>query len=263
MDANTLFDVKGKVVLVTGGSRGIGLMIAQGFISNGARVYISSRKADVCDKVAAELTKQGPGECFSIPADLQKLSEAQRVAAEIAKREKCLHVLVNNAGANWAAPIEQYPDDAFQKVLNLNLTRVFSLTQACLPLLEAGGTLEDPSRVINIGSIHGMRTAFHETYAYGASKAALHQLSTVLAGHLGSRGITVNAVAPGPFMSKMMAVTLQEKEKHIIENCPLRRIGQPSDMAGVCLFLSSKAGSYVNGAVIPVDGGIIANKAML
>ncbi|RKP27567.1 hypothetical protein SYNPS1DRAFT_12492, partial [Syncephalis pseudoplumigaleata] len=177
-----------------------------------------------------------------------------------------LHVLVNNAGANWAAPIEKYADEAFQKVINLNLTRVFSLTQACLPLLEAVGSLEDPARIINIGSVHGIRSAFHETYAYGASKAALHQLSQVLSSHISPRGITVNAIAPGPFMSKMMAVTIEKKEKDIIEGCPLRRIGRPTDMAGkccICLFLSSKAGSYVNGTVIPIDGGIIANKCML
>ncbi|KAI9595557.1 hypothetical protein BDF19DRAFT_385114 [Syncephalis fuscata] len=270
MDINTLFNVKDKVVLVTGGSRGIGLMIAQGFIANGARVYISSRKADVCNKVAAELTKQGPGKCFSIPADLQKLSETQRLAKEMLNtRSVYLHILVNNAGANWAASIEEYPDDAFQKVMNLNLTRVFSLTQACLSLLETASTPEDPARVINIGSIHGIRTAAHETYAYGASKAALHHLSQFMAGHIGSRSITVNAIAPGPFMSKMMEETLKRQQDIILAGCPLGRIGEPTDMAGkllnacVCLFLSSKAGSYITGTVIPVDGGIIVGKAML
>ncbi|RKP05345.1 short-chain dehydrogenase/reductase-like protein sdr [Thamnocephalis sphaerospora] len=257
MDVSTLFNVKDKVVLVTGGSRGIGLMIAQGFVANGARVYISSRKAAVCDGVAAELNKQGPGRCFSIPADLQKLDDVKHLVAELSKREKELHVLVNNAGANWAAPIGQYPDEAFQALMSLNVNRVFTLTQGLLPLLEAAASDASPASVINIGSIDGLRTPPHETYAYAASKAALHQLTRVMAGQFGHKRITVNAVAPGPFASKMMEETLKNSMDVILATCPLERIGQPTDMAGVCLFLASKAGSFVNGAILPVDGGII------
>ncbi|KAF9435371.1 hypothetical protein BGZ76_006435 [Entomortierella beljakovae] len=263
MNISTLFSVKNKVVLVTGGSRGIGLMIAQGFIANGAKVYISSRSAGVCDKVAEELTKQGPGECISIPADLQKMEEVLRLKAEIAKRESKLHIIINNAGANWAAPIAEYPDEAFEKVMNLNLKRVFSLTQAVLPLLEAAATPADPARIINIGSVDGIHIAPQETYAYSASKAALHQMTRVLASHLGPKHITCNAIAPGPFESKMMASTLKSRGDKIVQGIPLGRIGQPEDMAAVCIYLSSRAGAYTSGAIIPVDGGALVSKSRL
>lgn len=249
-----LFSVRDKVALVTGGSRGIGLMIARGFVEAGARVYISSRKADVCQQVAAELSKVGT--CVAIPLDLADEASARRLADEIAQREGRLHVLVNNAGATWGAPIAEYPDEAFDKVMNLNVKSVFHLTRFCLPSLEKAGSHEDPARVINIGSIDGLHVPALETYAYAASKAALHHLTRVLAKQLAPRHITVNAVAPGPFESKMMAATLDRFGDAIRQSCPLHRIGRPDDMAGVAIFLSSRAGSYVTGAVIPVDGGI-------
>lgn len=251
-----LFSLSGKTALVTGGSRGIGLMIARGFVEAGARVYVSSRKKDACDLVASELSKLG--ECRSIPADLSTEDGAKGLAAELAGRESALHVLVNNAGANWGAPLAEYPDSAWDKVLATNLKSPFFLSRACLPLLEKAARSDDPARIINIGSIDGLRVPLLETYAYSSSKAALHHLTRVLARQLAPRRITVNAVAPGPFESKMMAATLDRFRDAIVASCPLGRIGEPDDMAGVAIYLASRAGSYVTGAVIPVDGGISA-----
>ncbi|EIM92146.1 NAD-P-binding protein [Stereum hirsutum FP-91666 SS1] len=263
LEVQSLFNVKGKVVLVTGGSRGIGKMIATGFVMNGARVYISSRSSKDCDATAAELNALGHGSCIPLPADIQKVSEVERLVAELSKREKVLHVLVNNAGAAWGDGIDQYPDAAFTKLLTLNLQRVFTLSQKCLPLLRAaaeqGGKqelhYEDPGRIINIGSVEGLGVPNHETYAYSASKAGLHHLSRHLAGRLGHQGITSNTIACGPFESKMMAHTLATAKDIIVDQIPLSRIGSPEDVAGTALFLSSRAGAYVNGATITVDGG--------
>jgi NAD(P)-dependent dehydrogenase (short-subunit alcohol dehydrogenase family) len=249
-----LFSIEGKVALVTGGSRGIGLMIARGYVEAGARVYISSRKKDVCEDVAAELSKSGS--CTALPADLSTEAEARRLAASLAKKEPALNILVNNAGANWGAPMAEYPDDAWDKVLALNVKSIFHLTRACLPALQKAATPGDPARVINIGSIDGLRVPHLNTYAYSSSKAAVHHLTRVLANELGPKGITVNAVAPGPFESKMMAETLRNFRDAIAASCPLGRIGEPEDMAGVAIYLASRAGAYVNGTVIPVDGGI-------
>lgn len=249
-----LFSIQGKVALVTGGSRGIGLMIARGFVEHGAKVYISSRKKDVCDKVAAELAQHGT--CLSLPADLSTEAEANRLASEVAAREPALHILVNNAGANWGAPLAQFPDSAWDKVLALNVKGVFHLTRALVPLLEKAARPGDPARVINIGSIDGLKVPLLETYAYSASKAAVHHMTRVLAHHLASRGVTVNAIAPGPFESKMMAETLDRFRDAIVSSCPLGRIGEPEDMAGATIFLASRAGAYLTGAIIPVDGGI-------
>jgi NAD(P)-dependent dehydrogenase (short-subunit alcohol dehydrogenase family) len=249
-----LFSIEGKVALVTGGSRGIGLMIARGYVEAGARVYVSSRKASACEEVAAELSKVGT--CIAAPADLSSEAEAVRLAGEIADREPALHILVNNAGANWGAPLAEYPDAAWDKLLALNVKAVFHLTRALLPQLEAAARPGDPARVVNIGSIDGLHVPPLETYAYSTSKAAVHHLTRVLARQLAPRGITVNAVAPGPFESKMMAETLEHFRDAIIGSCPMGRIGEPEDMAGVAIYLASRAGAYVTGAVIPVDGGI-------
>jgi NAD(P)-dependent dehydrogenase (short-subunit alcohol dehydrogenase family) len=248
-----LFDIRGKVALVTGGSRGIGLMIADGYVEAGARVYVSSRKAAACDEVAAALSKKGT--CVSLPADCGTEAGCRSLAAALAEREPALHILVNNAGANWGAPLEEYPDSAWDKVLALNLKAVFHLTRACLPLLEKAVAPGDPARVINIGSIDGLQAPMLETYAYSSSKAAVHHLTRVLAHRFAPR-ITVNAVAPGPFESKMMQETLERFRDVIVGSCPMGRIGEPSDMAGVAIFLASKAGAYLTGTVIPVDGGI-------
>ncbi|ORY06562.1 short chain dehydrogenase/reductase family [Basidiobolus meristosporus CBS 931.73] len=257
MDIQTLFGVKDKIVLVTGGGRGIGLMIAKAYVANGAKVYISSRSKEVCDKVASQLNKEGPGQCISVPADLQHLEQVKNLAQEIERREGKLHILVNNAGANWGAPLSSYPDEAFEKVMNLNLKRVFSLTQALIPLLEKTASQDDPARIINIGSVDGIRVPALETFAYSASKAALHHMTKVLAHHLGPQFITVNAIAPGPFESKMMNATLEKFRDSIEGSNPLKRIGRPSDIGGTCIYLSSRAGSYTNGAIITNDGGAV------
>jgi NAD(P)-dependent dehydrogenase (short-subunit alcohol dehydrogenase family) len=249
-----LFSVAGKVVVVTGGSRGIGAMIARGFVEGGAKVYISARKESECAETAKELSKHGT--CIAIVADLSTEAGCQALSDAIAAREGALHVLVNNAGANWGAPLAEFPDSAWDKVLALNVKAVFHLTRLLLPLLEKGSRPGDPARVINIGSIDGLKVPFLETYSYSASKAAVHHLTRVLAVQLAPKGITVNAVAPGPFESKMMAVTLDRFRDAIVASCPLGRIGEPEDMAGVAIYLASRAGAYVTGVVIPVDGGI-------
>lgn len=253
VDVGSLFSVQGKVALVTGGSRGIGLMIARGYVASGAKVYLASRKREACDAAAAELSKLGT--CISMPADLSTPDGCRALAAELAALEPRLHVLVNNAGANWGAPIEEYPDAAFDKVLALNVSAAFRLTVSLLPQLRAASAAGDPARVINIGSIDGIGVPLLETYAYSSSKAALHHLTRHLARRLAPE-ITVNAVAPGPFESKMMAATLERFGDDIRASNPLRRIGAPEDMAGVALYLASRAGAYVNAALIPVDGGI-------
>lgn len=250
---DSLFDVSGKVVLVTGGSRGIGEMIARGFVDAGAKVYISSRKAEVCDALAAELSRSGS--CTSLPADLSREAECQRLAVELASREGHLEVLVNNAGATWGAPMADYDEQAWERVLALNVKGVFHMTKFLRPLLEVNGTAEEPSRVINIGSIDGLHVPAMETFAYSASKAAVHQLTRHLAKAMAPR-VTVNAIAPGPFESKMMRSTLEAFGDEIAQAAPMKRIGRPSDMAGAAIFLASPAASYITGAILPVDGGI-------
>jgi NAD(P)-dependent dehydrogenase (short-subunit alcohol dehydrogenase family) len=248
-----LFSVDGKVALVTGGSSGIGLMIARGFVEAGVRVYISSRKADVCEKVAAELSTVGP--CEAIPANLSTEEACRTLAGQIAEREPALHILVNNAGATWGTPLDEFDDAAWSRVLDLNVKGVFHLTKFLRPTLESASGDDDPARVINIGSIDGLHVPVMETYSYSASKAAVHHLTRHLARRLAPK-ITVNAVAPGPFQSKMMAATLEAFGDQIESTAPMRRIGRPDDMVGVTRFLSSRAGAYLTGTVIPVDGGI-------
>ena len=255
-----LFDLTGKTAVVTGGSRGIGLMIARGLVQAGASVVVSSRKAGACDEAVAELRASAASgqEIWACPADLSSEEECRRLAVEVAGRTGRLHVLVNNAGATWGAPLLEFPASAWDKVLDLDLKSPFFLTRAFLPLLAKAATLDDPARVINIGSIDGLRVPFVPNYSYAAAKAGLHQLTRVLAVELGPQHITVNAVAPGPFESKMMAQTLREHGDQIAANAPLGRIGRPDDMAGVAVFLAGRGSAYVNGAVIPVDGGITA-----
>ena len=251
---NDLFSVKDKVTVVTGGSRGIGLMIASGFVTNGARVYISSRKKATCDAAAAELSKIGC--CISVPADLSTKEGRATLVEELGRRESKLDVLVNNAGAAWGAPLEEYPEEGWDKVMDINVKAIFMLTRDFLPLLEKSASQDDPARVINIGSVDGFKVPIQDNFAYGPAKAAVHHMTRVLALRLGDRHIAVNAIAPGPFESKMMEWTLEHFREMIEQSCPRKRIGRPADMAGVALYLASPAGAYVNGAIIPVDGGI-------
>ena len=256
-----LFDVSGKIALVTGGSRGIGEMIAEGYVANGVKTYISARKADVCDATAERLSSLG--ECISIPADLSSLEGVNALVDEIKSREEQLDILVNNAGATWGASIEEFPESAWDKVMDINVKSPFFLTQALLPLLEASASAENPARIINIGSVDGLNVNHLQTFAYGPSKAAVHHLTRTLATHLADRHITANAIAPGPFPSKMTAGIQKTYGDMITEGVPLKRWGEPSDMAGAAIFLASKAGSYVDGVILPVDGGIVATAGTL
>ncbi len=254
--ASDLFSVAGKVAVVTGGSRGIGAMIAGGLVRAGCRVYITARKAEACDATAAELSAFG--ECISVPLDLAAAGGVDAFVQAISEREDRLHILVNNAGATWGAPLEEYPLEAFDKLWNVNIKALFALTVRSLPLLRAAASADDPARVINIGSIDGLGVPAMETYAYSTTKAGVHMLTRHLASKLAAESITVNAIAPGPFDSKMMAFALDDPQARaaIAASVPLGRIGEPDDMAGAAIFLASRAGRYLTGAVIPVDGGI-------
>ncbi|MCV7282696.1 SDR family oxidoreductase [Mycolicibacterium flavescens] len=249
-----LFDLTGKRALVTGGTRGVGAMMTRGLLQAGARVVISSRKPDGCARAEERLSEFG--EVSAVPADLSRHEECLRLAEHVTADGEPLHILVNNAGATWGAPLESFPDSAWDKVLDLNVKSPFWMVQALLPALRAAGTADDPARIINVGSIDGLRVPLLPTYSYSSSKAAVHQLTRVLARELGPQHITVNAVAPGPFPSKMMAATLEEYGDQIAATTPMRRIGRDDDMAGIAVYLASRAGSYVTGAILPVDGGI-------
>ncbi|MDT8910435.1 SDR family oxidoreductase [Amycolatopsis sp. PS_44_ISF1] len=249
-----LFTLSGKRALVTGGTRGIGLMIARGLLQAGARVVISSRQADACTEAQRQLSEFG--DVRAIPADLSRHDECRRLADLVEAGSERLDILVNNAGAMWREPLETFPEQAWDSVVDLNLKSPFWLVQALLPALGRAGTADDPARVINIGSIAAIHVAASPNYSYASSKAALHQLTRVLARELGPQHVTVNAVAPGPFPSQMMASTLEAMGDTIAAKAPLRRLGRDDDMAGIAVFLASRAGSYLTGAVIPVDGGI-------
>lgn len=246
-----LFTVAGKTALVTGGTRGVGLMIARGLVEARARVYISSRNADACRQTAAELSLWG--ECEALPADVSTAQECERLAEELSARESSLHVLVNNAGVTLGAPFAAFGDDEWDQVLDVNVKGVFHLTKFLRPLLDAAAAEDDPARVINIGSVDGLHVPAMENYSYSASKAALHHLTRHLAKRLGPQ-ITVNAVALGPFESDMTDPSLG---REMGARAPLQRIGTADDAAGVAIFLSSRAGSFLTGTVIPVDGGLV------
>jgi NAD(P)-dependent dehydrogenase (short-subunit alcohol dehydrogenase family) len=251
-----LFSVRGKTAVVTGGSRGIGYMIAEGLVRGGARVIISARKAQACDEAAARLSEFGS--CESVPADLSSSGGAHGFAAAVRERFGALSLLVNNAGAAWGAPLEEFPDAGWDKVLDTNVKGVWWLTVGLLPELRAAAQPEDPARVVNIGSIDGIRVPFMDNYSYSASKAAVHMLTRHLARQLAGDNITVNAIAPGPFESRMTASFLgtPEGREAIAASVPLGRIGEPDDVVGTTIFLASRAGAYLTGTVIPVDGGI-------
>lgn len=255
---NTLFDLTGRIAVVTGGSRGVGLMAARGLLQAGAKVVISSRKADACRQACDELAEFG--DVSAVPADLSTEDECVRLASEVASRHDALHILVNNAGATWGAPLAEFPASAWDKVLDLNLKSPFYLTRAFMPLLEKAADAADPARVVNIGSIDGLSVPGMPTYAYSSSKAGLHHLTRVLAAELGPRAITCNAIAPGWFPSKMMAKTLEDHGQEFTARAPLGRVGAADDIAGAVVYLGSRAASYVTGIVLPVDGGITLSR---
>lgn len=263
-----LFSIEGKVALVTGGSRGIGEMIAAGFLASGAKVYISSRKVAVCDATAERLSSEYGGECVSIPADLSKLEGIGSVVAELEKREDQLDILVNNAGATWGAPIDEFPEIGWDKVMDTNVKGVFFLTQKLLPLLRKAGSAEDPARVINVGSVDGIKTPGFDNFSYAASKAALHHLTRMLGAHLVKQDIIVNAIAPGPFPTWMLSAGVGFGGKvegegvdwdSVGRTNPRGRVGTMEDIAGLAIFLSSRAGAYTVGETITCDGGSVAS----
>jgi NAD(P)-dependent dehydrogenase (short-subunit alcohol dehydrogenase family) len=249
-----LFSLEGRSALVTGGSRGIGKMIAAGFLEYGAKVYISARKADACDATARELSANGHT-CISLPHDVSTLAGCQALADDIKKREGKLDILVNNAGAAWAAEFDEFPEHGWDKVMNLNVKSPFFLTQALHGLLKATASAEQPAKVINIASIDGIRLNPLETYSYHASKAALIYLTRRMAAKLVADQIVVSAIAPGPFASEMNRAARDHGDV-IAARTPLRRIGRDEDMAGTAIFLASRAGDYVVGDTIAVDGGL-------
>ena len=251
-----LFDVSGKTALVTGGSRGIGLMIARGLIQSGVRVIVSSRKVGDLEAAADELKQHG--ECEAVPSDLSTPEGAHALAEEVKSRVERLDILVNNAGATWGAPLEEFPASGWDRVMHTNVEGPFHLTVGLLPALRAAASAEDPARVINIGSVDGLRVPLMENYSYSAAKAGIHMLTRHLAKQLAPEHITVNAVAPGPFESKMTAFMFatDEGRRALEEMVPLHRTGRQDDAAGLVRFLSSRAGSYLTGTIIPLDGGI-------
>ncbi len=260
-----LFSLRGKSALITGGSSGLGLMMAKGLLQNGVRVYISSRSSEKCEQALAELAPFG--QCVAICADVTNADQRAVLVQQLEDKEgvQGLSILINNAGTNWGAKLEEYPDAGFDKVMNTNVNAVFSLTRDLVPLLEKAGTEQDPARIINIGSMDGLQVPVVQrlpTYAYSASKAALHHLTRTLAVHLASRHITVNAIAPGFFESRMTDHVLANYRKDIENDCPLGRIGQPKEIVGIAIYLASSAGAYTNGTVIPVDGGTSISKGM-
>jgi NAD(P)-dependent dehydrogenase (short-subunit alcohol dehydrogenase family) len=249
---NDLFNLQGRVALVTGGSRGIGRMIAAGFLAQGAKVYISSRKAQACDATAAELSKTG--ECISLPFDVSSVEGARALAAEIMQREPALDILVNNAGAAWGEPFDTFPENGWDKVVDLNLKTPFFLAQALHEALKRAAK-KRPAKVINIASIDGISVNLWETYSYAASKAGLIHLTKRMALRLAQDNIVVSGIAPGPFASEMNKQARDHGDE-VALRVPAGRIGTPEDMAGVAIYLASRAGDYVVGQTIAVDGGV-------
>ncbi len=249
-----LFSLAGKTALVTGGSRGIGRMVAEGFVARGARVYISSRKAGICDAAAQEISSGG-GTCISLPQDVSTVEGCQALASAYLAREPALDILVNNAGAAWLAEFDGFPEGGWDKVMNLNLKSPFFLTQALIGPLRAAATADRPAKVINIASIDGIRPNPQETYSYQASKAGLIHLTRRMAAQLIADNICVNAIAPGAFASEMNTMARDHADA-VAARIPAGRVGRDEDMQGAAIFLASRAGDYAVGITIAVDGGV-------
>jgi NAD(P)-dependent dehydrogenase (short-subunit alcohol dehydrogenase family) len=247
-----LFSLEGKTALVTGGGRGVGSMCAAALLDFGAEVVITSRRAQESTDFAS-LAERGP--CHFVQVDLAAPDGIDQVRAALMARQDSLDILVNNAGVTWGAPFEDYPADAWDKVLRLDVAVPFRMVQALLPLLEAAGAPHAPARVINIGSVDGHAVGTFDNFAYSAGKAGLHQVTRVLAHRLGPRHIAVNALAPGPVMTKMTAELLKESGTAVVDANPLGRLAEPDDIAGALIYLASTAGSYITGVVLAVDGG--------
>ncbi len=262
MTPNALFDLTGKVALVTGGATGIGRMAATGLAAAGARVLIASRKADACEAVAAEINASGvAGSVEGFGGDVATEAGIDALVAEVQSRTEKLNILMNNAGRTWGAPIGEHPYEAWDKLLSLNVQGMFHLTQQLLPLLKAASTAEDPARVVNVGSVMGDIPKGTSTYSYAVSKGAVHHMTRVLSNDLAPEGITVNAIAPGPFVSKMTAFALgtEEGKAESAKGVPLGRVGSPEDVAGALQYLCGRGGAYVSGAILPLSGGMQSN----
>ena len=257
MKIDNLFNIQDKVAVVTGGSRGIGEMITAGFLANGTKVYISARKAPALVDKAKELSDKYNQECIPIPCDLSSIEGIEEFTNEIQNKEKGIDFLINNAGAAWGEPLESFSEGGWDKVMDLNVKSLFFLTQKFKNLLLNNASEEDPSRVINIGSIDGLNVPSMETYSYGASKAAVHHLTRVLAAKLVKENILVNAIAPGPYPSAMLGAAVNHDYSEIAKRNPRKRVGTPEDMAGLAIFLCSRAGAYTVGETITSDGGIV------
>lgn len=258
MTMKTLFNVSGKIAVVSGGSSGIGAMMARGLLENGAKVYITARKAERLMAMADELSEFG--DCIAIPSDMSSVEGIEALVAEISTRESKIDILINNAGSNWSAPIEDFPEKGWDKVMDINIKSIFFATQKFLPLLKAAGNADEPARIINIASINGIRNSGMPTYAYTASKSGVINLTEHLATDLASYGINVNAIAPGFFPSNMTKQIVENDEmtKFAISQIPRGRMGAPEDIAGTAIFLCSRASSWLTGQTVVLDGGMIS-----
>lgn len=249
-----LFSIAGKTALVTGGSRGIGAMIAEGLLRSGVKVYITSRKATELEETRARLAEFG--ECIAIPSDLSQLDGIKKLSEDMSARESKLDILVNNAGATWGAPIDEFPESGWDKVMDLNVKSVFFLCQKLLPLLRASANKDEPARIVNLASIYALRYSHQSTFSYSASKAAVIQLTQQLAAELIKDHINVNAIAPGLFPSNMTAY-LMEDEEALLKSIPMNRVGNTEDAAGTVIYLCSRASSYMTGGLLVIDGGSV------
>jgi 2-deoxy-D-gluconate 3-dehydrogenase len=257
MKINELFNISGKVAVVTGGSRGIGEMIASGLLANGVKVYITARKEKPLFLKAKELSEKYNAECIAVPCDLGAMEGIDQFADFMSSKEKHINFLINNAGASWGEPYAEYSEKGWDKVMDLNVKTIFYLTQKLTPLLKIVGNQEDPSRVINIGSVDGLNVPVIEAYAYGTSKAAVHHLTRIMAKRLVGENILVNAIAPGPYESMMLGAAVNHDYSIIESRNPRKRVGSPEDIAGLVIFLCSRAGAYTVGTIIPSDGGLV------